>query len=68
MFRVLCVLSITVIAHGSVFPSDLYRLPRSVLPRHYDLTVISHINDDEGFKFTGKVEIKVSRELIFQIS
>lgn len=38
---------------------DKYRLPRSLFPELYKLTVFTHINDDEGFKFYGDVCITV---------
>lgn len=35
-----------------------YRLPTAVRPEHYKLEVLTHLGDD-GFKFFGKVWIKV---------
>lgn len=37
-----------------------YRLPRTIFPEHYKLHVLTHINDDEGFKYYGDVRIKVN--------
>lgn len=38
-----------------------YRLPREVVPEHYDLEVHTHLgDDDEGFRFFGVVNITVS--------
>lgn len=38
-----------------------YRLPREVVPVHYDLEVHTHLGDDgEGFRFFGVVNITVS--------
>ncbi len=36
-----------------------YRLPTSVRPEHYKLEVITHLGDDDGYEFSGKVWIKV---------
>lgn len=41
--------------------ADLYRLPRAVHPEHYKLKVLTHLNEtNQGFKFFGKVVIRVS--------
>lgn len=40
-------------------PTPNYRLPRTIFPEHYKLNVLTHINDDEGFKYYGDVRIKV---------
>ncbi|XP_062552054.1 aminopeptidase N-like [Armigeres subalbatus] len=38
-----------------------YRLPREVIPEHYDLEVHTHLGDDgEGFRFFGVVNITVT--------
>lgn len=39
-----------------------YRLPREVVPEHYDLEVHTHLGDDvdEGFRYFGVVNITVS--------
>lgn len=38
-----------------------YRLPREVIPKHYDLLVNTYLGDDgEGFRFDGAVNIIVS--------
>lgn len=42
-----------------------YRLPRSIRPDYYRLHVLTHIDDDEGFKFNGEVAIKVSLGTFF---
>lgn len=47
---------------------EKYRLPRSVFPEIYKLTVFTHINDEEGFKFYGDVRIKVIIRLLTDIS
>lgn len=39
---------------------DKYRLPDSVRPEHYKLTIFTHINDDEGFKYYGDVRITIN--------
>ncbi|XP_055705019.1 aminopeptidase N-like [Phlebotomus papatasi] len=36
-----------------------YRLPGDIIPEKYRLAVVTHMNDDEGFRFTGKVWIKI---------
>lgn len=38
-----------------------YRLPGDIIPEKYRLAVVTHMNDDEGFRFTGKVWIKVRK-------
>lgn len=38
---------------------EKYRLPRTIFPEFYKLTIFTHINDAEGFKFYGDVRIKV---------
>lgn len=40
---------------------EKYRLPKSIRPDYYKLNVLTHINDDEGFKFIGDVAIKVNK-------
>lgn len=40
--------------------NEKYRLPKSIRPDYYKLNVLTHINDDEGFKFIGDVSIKAS--------
>lgn len=39
---------------------NVFRLPENVHPLHYKLRIVTHLGDEEGFKFTGKVSIKVS--------
>jgi hypothetical protein len=39
---------------------EAYRLPKTFHPENYKLQVITHLNDEKGFKFFGKVWIKVS--------
>lgn len=34
-----------------------YRLPVNIQPKHYKLQVLTHIDDDRGFEFSGKVFI-----------
>lgn len=47
--------------------SDEYRLPKSVLPNHYNIFLSTRI-DQGNFNFTGNVEINVSvKETINQI-
>lgn len=41
-------------------PPEKYRLPRTIFPELYKLNILTHINDDEGFKFYGDVRIKVN--------
>lgn len=55
----ICLLSATV--QGT--SSSNYRLPTSVHPEHYRVEILTHLNDDDqGFKYYGKVWIKVSVE------
>lgn len=44
----------------SVPVENVFRLPQNVHPLHYKLRIVTHLDDEEGFKFTGKVWIKVS--------
>lgn len=39
---------------------NVFRLPEHIHPLHYKLRIVTHLDDEEGFKFTGKVWIKVS--------
>lgn len=39
--------------------SNKYRLPDTVRPEYYKLTIFTHLNDDEGFKYYGDVRITV---------
>lgn len=36
---------------------DFYRLPRSIVPRHYNLRILTHLEDYTHLFFTGDVEI-----------
>lgn len=36
-----------------------YRLPTAVHPEHYKLEILTHLGDDNGFKFYGRVWIKI---------
>lgn len=40
--------------------ANIFRLPENIHPLHYKLRIVTHLDDEEGFKFTGKVWIKVS--------
>lgn len=37
-----------------------YRLPTAFRPEHYGLQVLTHLGDDKGFMFSGRVLIRVS--------
>lgn len=39
-------------------PHD-FRLPESVKPEHYKLEIVTHLGDEDGYSFSGKVWIKV---------
>lgn len=53
----ICLLFVTV--RGT--SSSNYRLPKSIHPEHYRVEILTHLNDDDqGFKYYGKVWIKVS--------
>lgn len=41
---------------------NVFRLPEYIHPLHYKLRIVTHLDDEEGFKFTGKVWIKVSMQ------
>ncbi|XP_022084598.1 endoplasmic reticulum aminopeptidase 1-like [Acanthaster planci] len=43
--------------NGEPFPWNDIRLPKSVKPIHYDLTLTTHLNNQTGFKAAGKVRI-----------
>lgn len=53
-------------AAASTEPGAEYRLPLTVHPEHYKLEVITHLNDSvsDGFRFSGRVWIKVSDFLV----
>lgn len=36
---------------------DFYRLPRAIEPNHYDLRILTHLEDDTHLFFTGDVKI-----------
>lgn len=38
---------------------DYYRLPRSVKPQHYNLRILTHLEDASRLFFTGDVEIRI---------
>ncbi|XP_053699482.1 aminopeptidase N-like [Sabethes cyaneus] len=62
MFTVLLsVIAVYYVTIPSVTAADGYRLPREVIPLHYDLVVLTHLGDDdgEGFRFYGVVNITV---------
>lgn len=42
-----------------VKPAINYRLPRDIFPEYYKLNILTHLNDEEGFKYYGDVRIKV---------
>lgn len=62
MLKPICWIAICLL-HPIFASSENYRLPTSLKPEHYKLEVLTHLGDDEGFKFTGKVWIKVSDRL-----
>uniref|UniRef100_A0A8D8EWM7 Aminopeptidase n=2 Tax=Culex pipiens TaxID=7175 RepID=A0A8D8EWM7_CULPI len=37
-----------------------YRLPTAFKPEHYDLQVLTHLGDDRGYAFSGRVLIKMT--------
>lgn len=37
-----------------------YRLPTAFRPEHYGLQVLTHLGDEKGFMFSGRVLIRVS--------
>lgn len=41
---------------------ELYgqRLPKSITPRRYHLTLLTHMGDDQGFGYYGEVSITVN--------
>lgn len=43
----------------TVFAESEYRLPKSVVPEHYDLKVLTHLDPKENFTFFGSVKIQV---------
>lgn len=44
--------------------TQAYRLPKEVLPNHYDLEIITNLADDNNnYDFNGKVWIDVSLHL-----
>lgn len=49
------------IGDSEISAVNVFRLPQNVHPLHYKLRIVTHLDDEEGFKFTGKVWIKVSR-------
>ncbi|KAJ6638815.1 Aminopeptidase N [Pseudolycoriella hygida] len=48
--------------HPILANSANYRLPTSLKPEHYKLQVVTHLGDNDGFKFSGKVWIKITCE------
>jgi hypothetical protein len=52
-------------ASSSENPSDHYRLPTEVCPRHYNLTIRT---DLEKEKFGGFVKIECVRSLFFRVA
>lgn len=68
LFAALCILiaraqeaqdDTAIVAAGE---ENVFRLPEFVHPLHYKLRIVTHLDDEEGFKFTGKVWIKVSKQ------
>uniref|UniRef100_A0A182PL06 Aminopeptidase n=1 Tax=Anopheles epiroticus TaxID=199890 RepID=A0A182PL06_9DIPT len=52
-----------IVAIGGTFcatpiPSNNYRLPQSITPKHYNLQIYTHLGDDRGFIFYGHVTIR----------
>ncbi|XP_030386994.1 aminopeptidase N [Scaptodrosophila lebanonensis] len=39
---------------------DYFRLPRAVEPQHYDLRILTHLDDPEKLRFEGSVKIKLN--------
>lgn len=65
VFCILCVAGtygdgVEKVAAASDVPSEVYRLPQTVFPEYYKLFLLTHIDDDEGFRFLGNVSILVS--------
>lgn len=48
------------VAEEAAVAENVFRLPANIHPLHYKLRIVTHLDDEEGFKFTGKVWIKVS--------
>lgn len=42
-----------------------YRLPKSIHPEHYKVQILTHLGDENGFKFYGKVWIKVNIQNLY---
>lgn len=53
----------SVIVPGIESDKNVFRLPEYIHPLHYKLRIVTHLDDEEGFKFTGKVWIKVSTKV-----
>lgn len=51
IFLIINLLSVTVL-HG-------HRLPKSIKPEHYNLKVLTHLDDNSGFSYGGDVTITV---------
>lgn len=56
----------TLVSSASVSTENTYtsyRLPTAFRPEHYGLQVLTHLGDEKGFMFSGRVLIRVSDEL-----
>lgn len=65
MMTQFCVCDECIEKSTNITGGDKYRLPRNLFPELYKLTVFTHINDDEGFKYYGNVRITVWITLFF---
>lgn len=54
-----------VLAAKTDVPSEVYRLPQTIFPEYYKLNLLTHIDDEEGFRFLGNVSILVSFIVIY---
>lgn len=56
-----CFLWLSCIGKGYAASSyDHYRLPTSVRPEHYRLEIVTHLDDENGFEFSGLVGITIN--------
>lgn len=64
-------LSVIVVQGDSVESStphgvkNSFRLPENIRPLHYKLDIITHLDENNEFKFSGRVWIDVSTDKIF---
>lgn len=64
MIRFFLLCGVALLCINIINCNESYRLPKTFHPENYRLEIITHLNDEDNFKFYGKVYIRVSSSLL----